>query len=147
MRFRRPLDEEPELNLIPLIDVMLIVLIFLAVTTTYSRFAELQIQLPAAQANPTQNRPSEVQIAVTADGRFAIDRKIVPFNDVASFAETLKAAAATAGQGNGAGVLLVINADAQSPHQAVVNVMEAARLAGLPRISFATQRSPDSAGR
>jgi biopolymer transport protein ExbD len=147
MRFRRPLDEEPEMNLIPLIDVMLIVLIFLAVTTTYSRFAELQIQLPAAQANPTQNRPSEVQIAVTADGRFAIDRKIVPFADVASFAETLKAAAATAAQGNEAGVLLVINADAQSPHQAVVNVMEAARLAGLPRISFATQRSPDSAGR
>lgn len=147
MRFRRPLDEEPEMNLIPLIDVMLIVLIFLAVTTTYTRFAELQVQLPDAQANPTQNRPNEVQVAVTADGRFAIDQKVVPFSDVASFAATLKAAATTAAQGNEAGALIVINADAQSPHQAVINVMEAARLAGLPRISFATQRSAANAGR
>lgn len=143
MRFRRPLDEEPEMNLIPLIDVMLIVLIFLAVTTTYSRFAELQIQLPTAQANPTQNRPAEVQVAVTADGRFAIDRKVVPFTSTAEFAETLKVAAAGVTQGAD-GVILVINADAQAPHQAVVNVMEAARLAGLPRISFATQRNAGS---
>lgn len=146
MRFRRPLDEEPEMNLIPLIDVMLIVLIFLAVTTTYSRFAELQIQLPAAQANPTQNRPAEIQVAVTADGRFAIERKIVPFGDAASFAQALRVAAQSAPKGAD-GVLLVINADAQAPHQAVINVMEAARLAGLARISFATQRSADGAGR
>lgn len=145
MRFRRPLDEEPEMNLIPLIDVMLIVLIFLAVTTTYSRFAELQIQLPAAQANPTQNRPAEIQVAVTADGRFAVDRKQVAFGDAASFAQILRAAAQSAPKADG--VLLVINADAQAPHQAVINVMEAARLAGLARISFATQRSPDGAGR
>ena len=139
MRFRRPLDEEPEINLIPLIDVMLIVLIFLAVTTTYQRFAELQIQLPAAQANPTQNRPAEIQVAVTADGRFAIDGRMVPFGTAETFADTLRTTAAGTGQANEA-VLLVINADAQAPHQAVVNVMEAARLAGLARISFATQR-------
>jgi biopolymer transport protein ExbD len=146
VRFRRPLDEEPEMNLIPLIDVMLIVLIFLAVTTTYSRFSELQIQLPAAQANPTQNRPQEIQVAVTADGRLAIDRRVVPFVDAAKFAESLRAAAQAAPKGAD-GVLLVINADAQAPHQAVINVMEAARLAGLPRISFATQRAADGAGR
>jgi biopolymer transport protein ExbD len=136
MRFRRPYEEEPELNLIPLIDVMLIVLIFLAVTTTYARFAELQIQLPGAQASPTQNRPNEIQIGVTSDGRYALDKRLVQFGDAASFAELLKESA-----GNRDDPLVVINADAQAPHQAVVNVMEAARLAGLARISFATQRA------
>ena len=153
MRFRRPLDEEPEMNLIPLIDVMLIVLIFLAVTTTYSRFAQLQIHLPSAQANPTQNQPTQIQVAVTADGRFAIDGRVAPFGSPAQFAQTLRTAAQEAeGSSNASGAdntVLVINADAQAPHQAVINVMEAARLANLPRISFATQRpSPaDGSGR
>jgi biopolymer transport protein ExbD len=135
MRFRRPLDEEPELNLIPLIDVMLIVLIFLAVTTTYARFSELKIELPRADATKPQQRPNEILVAVTADGRFAVDRQLVPFTDSGSFAQHL----ARHAQGR-SDPLLVINADAQAPHQAVINVMEAARLAGLPRISFATQR-------
>ncbi|HYS14295.1 MAG TPA: biopolymer transporter ExbD [Burkholderiaceae bacterium] len=135
MRFRRPLEEEPELNLIPLIDVMLIVLIFLAVTTTYARFSELQIELPTAEANKTQNRPQEIQIGVTADGRIAIDRVLVGVTEPAAVAEQLQRAARGREK-----LLLVINADAQAPHQAVINVMEAARLANLPRISFATQR-------
>jgi biopolymer transport protein ExbD len=135
MRFRRPLDEEPELNLIPLIDVMLIVLIFLAVTTTYSRFAELRIDLPSADANLPQTLPNEIQVGVTADGRYSIGGPLVPFNDPAAFAQRLQQAA----QGRDSPIV-VINADAQAPHQAVVGVMEAARLAGLARISFATQR-------
>ncbi len=136
MRFRRPGDEEPEVNLIPLIDVLLIVLIFLAVTTTYSRFAELQVELPKADANKAANRPSEIHVAVTADGRYAIDRQLVPFADPSAFAQQLRRAA----EGRGERPLVVINADAQAPHQAVIGVMEAARLAGLARISFATQR-------
>jgi len=140
------LDEEPEMNLIPLIDVMLIVLIFLAVTTTYSRFAELQIELPSAQANPTQNRPAELQIAVTADGRFSVNGTIIPFANTQDFAQRLQVAAAAVTD-NTQQLLLVINADAQAPHQAVINVMEAARLAQMPRISFATQRPTDGTGR
>ncbi len=135
MRFRRPQDEEPEVNLIPLIDVLLIVLIFLAVTTTYSRFSELQIELPSAEANKTQNRPQEIQVGVTADGRIAIDRVLLGVTDPAAVAERLEKAAAGRDK-----PLVVINADAQAPHQAVINVMEAARLANLPRLSFATQR-------
>jgi len=135
MRFRRPLEEEPEVNLIPLIDVLLIVLIFLAVTTTYARFSELQIELPTADANKTQNRPQEIQVGVTADGRIAIDRVLIGVTDPAAVAEQLQRAVRGRDK-----PLLVINADAQAPHQAVINVMEAARLAGLPRISFATQR-------
>lgn len=135
MRFRRPLEEEPEVNLIPLIDVMLIVLIFLAVSTTYARFSELQIELPTAEANKTLTRPQEIQIGVTADGRIAIDRVLIGVTEPAAVAEQLQKAARGRDK-----PLLVINADAQAPHQAVINVMEAARLANLPRISFATQR-------
>lgn len=136
MRFRRRRDEEPEINLIPLIDVMLIVLIFLAASTTYSRFSELQIELPKADANKPQVRPNEIQIAVTADGRYAIDKQLVPFADPSAFAQQL--AKAAEGRNN---PIVVINADAQAPHQAVIGVMEAARLAGLARVAFAAQRS------
>jgi biopolymer transport protein ExbD len=135
MNFRRAFIEEPELNLIPLIDVLLVVLIFLAVSTTYSRFTQLQIELPSADAERPQTRLQEIQVAVTADGRFAIDKALVPMTDPESLAELLKAAA----QGT-TSPLIVINADAQSPHQAVVTVMEAARMAGLTHLSFATQR-------
>lgn len=138
MRFRRPQDEDPEMNLIPLIDVMLIVLIFLAVSTTYSRFTELQIELPRADATKAQSRPHEIQIAVTADGRYAIDRQLVPFADPSAFAQQLRKAAE--GRNN---PIVVINADAQAPHQAVIGVMEAARLAGLARVSFAAQKPRD----
>ena len=134
MRFRRPYEEEPEVNLIPLIDVLLIVLIFLAVSTTYSRFAELKIQLPSADATTPATLPNIINVAVTADGRYALDKVMLP-GDADSLAETLTRAAK--GRED---VLLVINADAQAPHQSVISVMEAARLAGIVRISFATQR-------
>jgi biopolymer transport protein ExbD len=134
MRFRRPYEEEPEVNLIPLIDVLLIVLIFLAVSTTYSRFAELKIQLPSADATTPATPPNIINVAVTADGRYALDKAVLP--DSASLADALTRAA----QGR-EDVLLVINADAQAPHQSVISVMEASRLAGIVRISFATQRA------
>ncbi len=135
MKFRRASIEEPEMNLIPLIDVLLVVLIFLAVSTTYSRFAQLQIDLPSADAERPKTTVQEIQVAITADGRYAIDKAVVAMSDPESVAELLRAAA----QGN-ASPLIVINADAQTPHQAVITVMEAARLAGLTRLSFATQR-------
>jgi biopolymer transport protein ExbD len=134
MRFRRTYEEEPEVNLIPLIDVLLIVLIFLAVSTTYSRFAELKIQLPSADATAPATPPNIINVAVTADGRYALDKAVLP--DSATLAEALTRAA----QGR-EDVLLVINADAQAPHQSVISVMEASRLAGIVRISFATQRA------
>ena len=140
MNFRRAYIEEPELNLIPLIDVMLVVLIFLAVSTTYSRFTQLQIVLPSAEAERPQTRLQEIQVAVTADGRFAVDKAVVQMTDAESLAELLRAAAQNASAQNNPSPLVVINADAQSPHQSVITVMEAARLAGLTHLSFATQR-------
>jgi biopolymer transport protein ExbD len=136
MRFRRPLDEEPELNLVPLIDVMLIVLIFLAVTTTYSRYTELRLQLPSAQASPTDTRINEIVVGVSADGRFALDRTVLPNTAPESVAQVLMQAAQGLNE-----PMVVIHADAQTPHQAVIDVIEAARLAGLSRISFVTERA------
>jgi biopolymer transport protein ExbD len=136
MRFRRPLDEEPELNLVPLIDVMLIVLIFLAVTTTYSRYSELRLHLPGAEAEQTQTRINEIVVGVGADGRFALDRSVLPATEPEAVARLLVQAAQGLND-----PMVVIHADAQAPHQAVINVMEAARLAKLSRISFITERS------
>ncbi len=135
MRFRRAALEEPEINLIPLIDVLLVVLIFLAVSTTYARFSQLQIELPSAEANRPSNELNELQVGVTADGRFAVDHTVVTITDAPALAELLRARAQHL-----ASPVVVINADAQSSHQSVITVMEAARLAGLTRLSFATQR-------
>jgi biopolymer transport protein ExbD len=142
MRFRRPLDEEPELNLVPLIDVLLIVLIFLAVTTTYSRYSELQLKLPGADAGPTQTRTNEIVVGIGADGRFALDKQVLPNTDPAAVADALTRAAQGLDQ-----PLVVIRADAQTPHQAVVDVMEGARRARLSRLTFVTERPTTAAGR
>lgn len=135
MNFRRGWRrEEPEINFIPLIDVLLVILIFLMVTTTYARFAELQITLPAADAEKPLARNNEIQVGVTADGRYAVDGLILPAGGVESLTEALVAAAGKREQ-----PVLVINADAAGNWQSVVDVMEAARRANLPRIGFATQ--------
>lgn len=138
MNFRRGLGrEEPEINLIPMIDVLLVILIFLMVTTTFNRFAEIKINLPTAEANRPVERPNEVHIGIDADGNYALNRSRTPFGSVEAFAEQLRRA--TAGSKD---PVVVINADAKATHQSVINVMEAARLAGLSRITFATQGPP-----
>ena len=143
MRFRsRQRREEPEINLIPLIDVLLVILIFLMITTTYSRFTELQIQLPTADAERAQQRPQEIVVSVSSRGVYSVNKKVLEQKDVTSLADHLRAASGPAGAGNGQSgqtPVVIVNADAQASHQAVVNVMEAARLAGLSRLTFATQ--------
>ncbi len=137
MNFRGRFKEDPEINLIPLIDVRLVILIFLMITTTYSRFAELQITLPTADAQKQLDRPGEINIAVTSAGQYLINKRQVAFRDVATLAEELKAA--------GSGMkepMVVIDADANATHQSVIHVMEAARLAGLSQVTFTTQATP-----
>jgi biopolymer transport protein ExbD len=134
MNFRSNWKEDPEINLIPLIDVLLVILIFLMVTTTYSKFAELQINLPTADADKQTERPNEISITVSASGQYTIDRKPVTFTTVGAFAEAMK----QAGTGR-KDPIVIINADATASHQSVIHVMEAARLAGLSQVSFATQ--------
>ena len=129
-------DEEPELNLIPFIDVLLVVLIFLMLSTTYSKFTELQVALPTANAEKLQDRPSEIIVAVSSDGRYSVDRKAVEGRDVATLTALLSAAA----QGK-ADTMIIISADAMAPHQTVINVLDAARRAGLAKVTFAAQTS------
>ena len=134
MKFSRRRLEEPEINLIPFIDVLLVVLIFLMLSTTYSRFTELQINLPAAEADKLRERPGEVIVAVASDGRYAINRKTVDGRSVEMLTAELVAAA-----GGRADTVVIISADAMAAHQSVVNVLDAARRAGLSRLTFAAQ--------
>jgi biopolymer transport protein ExbD len=133
--------DEPEINLIPLIDLFLVIIIFLMVTTTYSKFAELQITLPTADAEKAPQRPTEINVAVTQDGRYSVDGRQIAAKDVAGLADAIRTSAAGRKDG-GKDPVIVINADAQSTHQAVVNVMEAAQVAQIAQITFATQTSP-----
>jgi len=126
--------EEPEINLIPLIDVLLVILIFLMVTTTYSRFSELQINLPTAEANKPEERPNQINVAVDGQGKYIVNKTPMPFRSPDNFAEELKRAA-----GGRPDPVIIINADAAATHQSVINIMEAARIAGYSRITFTTQ--------
>jgi len=132
--------EDPEINLIPLIDVLLVILIFLMITTTYSKFSGLEINLPTADAQATPDQPNEINVVVGADGKITINRKAIDARDVESISVALRRAAGQARE-----PLIVINADAKATHQSVVDVMQAAQRASLPRISFATQSPANSA--
>ncbi len=134
MKFGRRRMEEPEINLIPFIDVLLVVLIFLMLSTTYSRFTELQINLPAADAEKLRERPAEIIVAVAADGRYAINRRAVDGRSVEQLTAALVAAA-----GGREDTVVIVSADALAAHQTVVNVLDAARRAGLSRLTFAAQ--------
>ena len=134
MNFRPRQKEEPEINLIPFIDVLLVILIFLMLTTTYSKFTELQLTLPVANAEQLRDRPKEIIVAVAADGRYAVNKTAIEGKTVADMASALREAA-TAGKDS----VIIISADAMAPHQSVVSVMEAARRVGLQQITFATQ--------
>ncbi|HEY1089504.1 MAG TPA: biopolymer transporter ExbD [Burkholderiaceae bacterium] len=134
MKFRARRSEEPEINLIPFIDVLLVILIFLMLSTTYSKFTELQVNLPTADAEKMKDRPNEIIVAVSADGRYAVNQQVVAGRTPEQLAAALRAAA----NGN-AEAVVIVSADAASAHQSVVNVMDAARRAGLARLSFATQ--------
>jgi biopolymer transport protein ExbD len=137
MDFRRGRREDyPEINLIPFIDILLVIVIFLAVTTTYARFAELKINLPTSGAEQTQTRPRQIEVAVAENGQYQINDQALREVSVDALAEALKRAAGDENE-----PVVVINADARAAHQSVINVMEAARRVGMSRITFATQTS------
>lgn len=136
LNFRKGRPEDPEINLIPFIDILLVVLIFLTMSTTYSKFTELQVTLPVADAEKLRERPREIIVVVSADGRYVVNRKPVEGRSV-----ELLAAELTAVAGGANDAVVIVSADATAAHQSVVNVMDAARRAGLPRLTFATQTS------
>lgn len=135
MNFQRGrVHDEPEINLIPFIDVLLVIIIFLMLTTTYAKFSGLEINLPTADAEKQAEQPNEINVAVTAGGQVLVNKAPLAAADVRAISEALVRAA-----GDGKDPLIVINADAKATHQSVVDVMQAAQAAGYPRISFATQ--------
>ena len=135
MKFNRGRHrEEPEINLVPMIDVLLVIIIFLMLTTTYSKFSGLEINLPTADASQQAEQPNEIDVAVTSAGQVLINKSPLTSTDVAAISEGLRRAA-----GSRENPVIVINADAKATHQSVVDVMQAAQSAGYPHISFATQ--------
>ena len=138
MNFQRTRGhDEPEINLIPLIDVLLVIIIFLMLTTTYAKFSGLEINLPTADAGKQAEQPNEVHVAVTANGQVLINKSPLVAADVRSISEALRRAA-----GDTKEPIIVINADAKATHQSVISIMQAAQTAGYPHISFATQSPP-----
>jgi biopolymer transport protein ExbD len=136
MNFRRGrVREYPYIDLIPLIDILIVILIFLFLTTTYSRFAELQINLPEAAAERSADKPSVLSVAVDASGKYAVNGVPTIFGDTQNFANVLREAAKGAKE-----PVIAISADARATHQSVIDVMESARVAGYSHISFTTQR-------
>ncbi|MFQ1061361.1 ExbD/TolR family protein [Bordetella trematum] len=131
-RRRRGHDDELDINVIPLIDVLLVMLIFLAATTTFARYSQLEITLPQAQADAAG--PVTLEVAVSQDGHYALNGVLLDNGEPGAMADALRRAAAGQPQ-----AVVVINADAQAAHQAVVNVMQAARDAGIGRVNFAAQ--------
>ncbi|MER0216747.1 MAG: biopolymer transporter ExbD [Nitrosomonas sp.] len=138
MNFQRgKQNNDPEINLIPMIDVLLVILIFLVVTTTYSKFAELEISLPetsAEQVDKNIEKPNNIDITVSALGDYTINRVAVKSASIESLRDALMAAAK-----NQPDPFIIINADAKATHQSVITVMEAARLAGYNKITFTTE--------
>jgi biopolymer transport protein ExbD len=135
MNFQRGrAKEEPEINLIPMIDVLLVIIIFLMLTTTYSKFSGLEINLPTADASKQAEQPNEIDVAVTASGQILINKTPLNVADVKGISDDLRRAA-----GERPDPVIVINADAKATHQSVIDVMQGAQTAGYPHISFATQ--------
>jgi biopolymer transport protein ExbD len=135
VNFQRGQEKEPlEINLVPLIDVMMVILIFLMISTTYSKYTELQINLPSADAEKQAERANEVAVLVNTQGNYVVNKRPVPFRGVEALADELRRAAGAAKE-----PVVVISADATATHQAVVRIMEAARVAGLSQITFTTQ--------
>lgn len=136
MNFRPRPKEEPEINLIPFIDVLLVILIFLMLSTTYSKLTEMQLKLPVADVDVQRDYPKEVLVSVSTEGDYSVNRQPVVGRSVEDLSGALRDGAKA-----GKDSVVIIHADANAKHQAVITVMEAARRAGLSQITFATQSS------
>lgn len=140
MNFQRgKRHEDLEMNLVPLIDVLLVIIIFLVISTTFSRTSELEINLPTAEANAPLEKPVTIEVGVDASGNYVINHKALADTTVNGISAALQAAA-----NSGKEPTIIINADAKTTHQSVINVMEASRMAGYTHITFATQAKAGS---
>jgi len=128
-------SDDPELNFIPLIDVLLVIIIFLAVSTTFDNFSELKINLAVAEAKSVEPKDTPINVVISEDGRYAVNDQVMLVNSIQDLADKL----INLSKNNSQTTLVIISADAKTPHQFVVNVMEASRKAGLTEITFSTK--------
>ncbi|MEW6353647.1 MAG: biopolymer transporter ExbD [Pseudomonadota bacterium] len=136
MNLRRSRSEEPELNLIPLIDIVFMLLIFFIVTTTFTRDTEININLPTADADPLKTEEKVLEVSIDAGGRFYINRQEVVNTELETVKRALRKEAEALQVKDPP---LIISADAKTPHQAVITAMDAARQLGFVHLTFATQ--------
>jgi biopolymer transport protein ExbD len=136
MKFHREKSSEPEINLIPFIDILLVIVIFLMLSTTYSKFTELKLNLPVADAPAPKEHPREVIVSISSEGQFSVNRNLVNTRDVQGLSQALAQATQSIDS-----PMIIISADAQASHQSVMMVMEAARRNGLNQLTFAAQSS------
>ena len=127
-------DDDLEIYFIPLIDVLLVIIIFLVVSTSFARLSQLKINLPVAEANIAENKPDYINVGITKDGQYSINEKQINAKSVEEL--TLKLREVSASKTD---TPLVINADSLASHQSVINVMEASRKVGLTKITFSTK--------
>lgn len=140
IRFRRSLNEDPDINLIPLIDVLLVILIFLVVSTTYTKYSQLKVVVPSAQGdNSTEMKRNEVLISISSSGQYAVAGGTMETRDLNNLAQALQSEI-TKLDTETSPVVLLINADAMAPHQTVINALEAARRVGIEKVSYLTKR-------
>ena len=134
MKFKTTAPAEPDINLIPFIDVLLVILIFLMLTTTWSKFNEMNLSLPSANSQQSSGTPQTWVVSVNAQGMYAVNGAKLEGRTPQDIAKALSSMNKSDGT-------LLIKADASASHQAVVNVLEAARMQGISKISFATQNA------
>lgn len=134
MKFGRPRSSEPEINLIAFIDVLLVVLIFLMLSTTYGRLTQIDLKLPNADSTQLQEKPNEIRVLIGSDGRYVVQKQSIEGADIQAISLALVAAAKET-----ANPLVVISADARASHQSVMQVLEAAQNAGLQQVTFTAQ--------
>ena len=136
MRFVRAPKDDPEINLIPMIDVLLVIIIFLMLTTTYARRAELKINLPTATAEKRMERANELNVVVSATGQYSVQGKAVASREVGALADELRRAAAAMKQ-----PIVVIDGDSNASYQSAIRIMDAARQAGIGQVVFAVEQT------
>ena len=134
MKFSRPRSDEPEINLIPFIDVLLVVLIFLMLSTTYGRLTQIDLKLPTADAEQQQEKPNKIRVTISSDGHYVVQNKALEGSGIQDIVDALVAVAKQT-----ANPLVVISADARASHQSVIQVLEAAQTAGLQQVTFTAQ--------
>ena len=142
MKFSTQRPVEPEINLIAFIDVLLVILIFLMLSSTYNKYTEVQLNLPSANTDVQKEHPQEILVSVTSDGQYAVNKQALPQRGVKALTQALSQAAVGMDK-----PMLVISADAMAPHQSVISVMEAGKASGINAITFVAKSPQAGAAR